>query len=100
MEEVCKKFALKAIPGRFFNFAKLPNTANAYNKLFWKVRLSGLSQKRITKKTFKKITSSFPLHPFPFYGQDYEGLENLFRKIPFLVTCHFGNFDDLIHSCF
>ena len=43
MEEVCKKYDLKAIPRPFFNFAKQPNTANEYNKLFSKVGLSGLS---------------------------------------------------------
>ena len=64
------------------------------------------------QKTFKNSTLIFPLHPVPFYGQDYEkqmdlgtssfqpafGLQNVFRKISFLVVYHLGNFDDLIQG--
>ena len=52
----------------------------------------------ILKETMKKLTSFFPLHTVPIYGQDHEkqkrrgtsyqplfGLKNIFRKIPFLV---------------
>lgn len=53
------------------------------------------------------------MHPVSFYGQDYEkfqgsgtsyqspfGLQNMVRKIHFLVIYHFGNFDDLGRSGF
>ena len=53
------------------------------------------------------------MHPVPFYGYDYEKLmgpetsyqsllelQNMFRKIPFLVIYNLGNFDDLIQSGF
>ena len=48
------------------------------------------------------------MHAFLLHGQDYErqkgpvtsyeflfGLQNMVRKIPFLVINHLGNFDDL-----
>ena len=61
----------------------------------------------------KYLNLIFFLHPVPFYGQDYGKqkepgtsyqflfeLQNMFRKIPFLVIYHLGNFDDLIQSGF
>ena len=74
------------------------------NKIFWK---------RIIKKPLKSLTWFFPLHPISFCGEDYEkqkgtgtsyhsliGLQNMFRKLPLLVLCHLGIFDDLMQSGF
>ena len=64
------------------------------------IRLPGLDRD-------KKLICIVLLHPVPFYGRDYEtsnqslfGLQDIFRKVPFLVICHQSNFDDLIQSCF
>ena len=67
------------------------------NKIFWK---------SIIKSSSKK----FP-DPVPFYGQEYEEqkwpgishqsffrLQNIFRKVPFLMIYHLGNFDVLMQS--
>ena len=53
------------------------------------------------------------MHPISFCGEDYEkqkgtgtsyhsliGLQNMFRKLPLLVLCHLGIFDDLMQSVF
>ena len=53
------------------------------------------------------------MHPISFCGEDYEkqkgtgtsyhsliGLQNMFRKLPLLVLCHLGMFDDLMQSGF
>ena len=53
------------------------------------------------------------MHPISFCGEDYEkqkgtgtsyhsliGLQNMFRKLPLLVLCHLGIFDDLMQSGF
>ena len=53
------------------------------------------------------------MHPICFCGEDYEkqkgtgtsyhsliGLQNMFRKLPLLVLCHLGIFDDLMQSGF
>ena len=60
------------------------------------------------QKSFKKLTRCFLLHPVPFYGKDEEKqnisetsyhslfkLQNMFRKIVFLVIYHQGYFDNL-----
>ena len=65
------------------------------------------------QKIFSNLTWFFPLHPVPFYGQDYEkqeglwtsyhclfGLKIMFRKIPVSVMYNLGNFDDLIQTSF
>ena len=52
----------------------------------------------ILNETMKELTSFFPLHTVPIYGQDHEkqkrlgtsyqplfDLQKIFRKIPFLV---------------
>ena len=75
------------------------------NKIFWK---------RIIKKTFRKLTWFFPLSsvPSPFLlavlskkglelsYQSLFMLQNMFRKIPYLVIYHVRNFDDLMQSGF
>ena len=53
------------------------------------------------------------MHPISFCGEDYEkqkgtgtsyhsliGLQNMFRKLPLLVLCHLGIFEDLMQSGF
>ena len=64
-------------------------------------------------KKFKKFNLFFPWHLVPFYRQDYEKqkgpgasyqslfvLENIFRKIVFLVICNLDSFDDLTQNDF
>ena len=64
------------------------------------------------KENYQKNTV-FPLRPVSFNGQDYENQkvsgtsyhslfvsQNMFRKIPFVVVYHLGNFDDLLQSGF
>ena len=65
------------------------------------------------QKTFKELTWFFPLNPVSFYLRDHEkqkepgisyqslfGLQNMVRKIYFLVIYHPDNFDDLMQSGF
>ena len=64
----------------------------------------------LSKKPLKKLTWVFPFHPVPFYqqyseklkghGTSYQSLQNMSRKIPFLVIYYLGNFDDLTQSGF
>ena len=65
------------------------------------------------QKTLKNLAWVFPLHPVPFYQQDYKtqkgpgtsykslfGWQNIIWRNPFLVIYHQGNFDDLTLSSF
>ena len=62
MEKVCKKSARKTSPicTSLVNSPKQPVDVRD----FWK--------KVVLKETLKKVTLFFPLHPVPFYEQDYE----------------------------
>ena len=101
MKKVCRKCASKADPFlisiKVQNSQYMPETLE--NEIFW------------LSKTLKKLTWFFSLHPFSFYGQDYEkqkgpvtsyqshfGSQITFLKIPSFSGL--GYFHDLMQSGF
>ena len=89
-----QKMDTETSPRPLVNFGKQPKTLNAYKKLLSKQGL------------FKKTTLLFPMHPDPFYVQDYEknngpgtsyqsllDYKNYLEKSIFSGICHHSNFD-------
>ena len=68
MEKSCRRWAPKASPRPFFYFGKLPKTAIACKKFFWKQDIL----KEDYQKALTKSTLLFLPNQVPFKVQNYQ----------------------------
>ena len=107
-EKYAENVHQKLVPDPFLILVSSPKQL-MYAETLLKIRYF---ERRLSKKPLK-VNLLFTLHAVHFYGQDFEKqkgseniyqslirLESMFRKIPFLVIYHLGNFDDLIQIGF
>ena len=109
MERSCRVCAIKNLYQTHFWFWLIAQNSLCFQETLLKITYFEMG----SSKTFKKLSWFFPLHPVPFCRQYHEKrkgpgtsyqslfvLENMSRKIPFLVSYHLRNLDDIIQSGF